>query len=59
MIIHVTSTAAAQIRERCWHETPRARELAGGRLALRLHLNSLAETQRWVMGWAFQRIRST
>lgn len=33
--------------------------MAGGRLALRLHLNSLAETQRWVMGWAFQRIRST
>jgi hypothetical protein len=59
MIIHVTSTAAAQIRERCWHGTPRARELAGGRLERRLHLNSLAETRRRVMGWAFQRIRST
>jgi len=46
MIVHVTSTAAAQIRERCWHETPRARELAGGRLERRLHLNSLDETQR-------------
>lgn len=46
MIVHVTPTAAAQIRERCWHETPRARKLAGGRLELRLHLNSLDETQR-------------
>ncbi len=59
MIVHVTSTAAAQIRERFWHATTRARELPGGRLALRLHLISLAETRRWGMGRASQRIQST
>ncbi len=46
MIVHFTPTAKAHTRERFWHETPRARELAGGRLELRVHLNSLDETQR-------------
>ena len=54
VVVRFTPSAAAQIRERFWHETQEARELAGGRLELRLHLNSLDEIQRWIMGWADQ-----
>ena len=58
VIVRFTPTAAAQIQERFWHETPQARELVDGRLELRSHLDSLDEIQRWIKGWAFQRIRS-
>ena len=54
VVVRFTPTAAAQVRERFWHETQEARELADGRLELRLHLNSLDEIQRWIMGWADQ-----
>ena len=54
VVVRFTPTAAAQVRERFWHETQESRELADGRLELRLHLNSLDEIQRWIMGWADQ-----
>ena len=54
VVVRFTPTAAAQVRERFWHETQEARELADGRLELRLHLNSLDEVQRWILGWADQ-----
>jgi proteasome accessory factor B len=54
VVVRFTPTAAPQIAERFWHETQEIRESADGRLELRLHLNSLDEIQRWIMGWADQ-----
>ena len=54
VVICFSAQAAAQIRERFWHESQESVELADGRLELRLHLNSLEEVQRWVMGWGDQ-----
>ena len=52
MVVRFTPTAAAQVREGFWHETQEARELADGRLELRLLLDSRDEIQRWIMGGA-------
>ena len=54
VVVRFTPAATSQIAERFWHETQEIRELADGRLELRLHLNSLEEIQRWIMGWADQ-----
>ncbi len=51
VVLRVQPEAAGQIRERFWHETQEMKPLADGGLELRLHLNSLHEIQRWVMGW--------
>ena len=40
------------IREKKWHESQVLRELKDGALELRMTLSSLAEVERWVLGWA-------
>jgi proteasome accessory factor B len=44
--------AADYIREKRWHESQQLRELPEGGVELRLKLSSLAEVERWVLGWA-------
>lgn len=51
VVIRFNPTVAAQIRERFWHDSQEFKELPKGQLELRLHLNSLDEIQRWVLGW--------
>ena len=40
------------IREKKWHESQELRELPDGGVELRLRLSSLAEVERWILGWA-------
>lgn len=51
VVIRFQPEVAGQIRERFWHESQETKELADGGLELRLHLNSLDEIQRWIIGW--------
>jgi proteasome accessory factor B len=44
-------TVADYIREKKWHPSQELLERADGSLELRLKLSSLAEIQRWVLGW--------
>ncbi len=52
VVIHFNEMVADYIREKKWHESQVLRELDDGRLELRLKLSSLAEVERWVLGWA-------
>lgn len=52
VVIRFDAEVALQIRERFWHESQETKELPGGDLELRLHLSSLDEIRRWVLGWA-------
>ena len=52
VVIRFQPDAAKKIRERFWHDSQEMTELPKGRLELRLHLNSLDEIQRWILGWA-------
>jgi len=51
VVIRFDASAAERVREREWHESQEMRELAGGRLELRLHLGALVEVEQWVLGW--------
>ena len=43
---------ADYIREKKWHESQELRELPDGGVELRMKLSSLAEVERWILGWA-------
>jgi predicted DNA-binding transcriptional regulator YafY len=52
VILRFNEVAADYIREKKWHESQRLAELPDGGVELRLKLSSLAEVERWVLGWA-------
>jgi len=52
VVIHFNELVADYIREKKWHESQVLRELKDGGLELRMNLSSLAEVERWVLGWA-------
>jgi proteasome accessory factor B len=43
--------AAQLVRERNWHSSQEIKDLPGGALELRLHLDSLEEVERWILSW--------
>lgn len=49
--IQFNDLVADYIREKKWHPSQELRELEDGGVELRLKLSSLAEIQRWVLGW--------
>jgi predicted DNA-binding transcriptional regulator YafY len=51
VVIHFNGGVADYIREEKWHDSQKLRELKKGAVELRLRLSSLAEIQRWVLGW--------
>jgi predicted DNA-binding transcriptional regulator YafY len=51
VVIRFTPRAADYIREKKWHESQVLRDLKGGGLEIRMRLSSLAEVERWVLGW--------
>jgi predicted DNA-binding transcriptional regulator YafY len=51
VVIRFDEWVAGFIREKRWHASQELRELDDGGVELRLRLSSLAEVQRWVMGW--------
>ena len=52
VVLQFNEIAADYIREKRWHESQQLRELRDGGVELRLKLSSLAEVERWVLGWA-------
>ncbi len=52
VVIQFDERVADYIREKKWHESQVLRELEDGGLELRMKLSSLAEVERWVLGWA-------
>ncbi len=52
VVIQFDERVADYIREKKWHESQGLRELKDGGLELRMKLSSLAEVERWVLGWA-------
>jgi proteasome accessory factor B len=52
VVIHFNEIVADYVREKKWHESQVLRELKDGGLELRMKLSSLAEVERWVLGWA-------
>lgn len=51
VLIRFDELVADYIREKRWHPSQQLRELSNGGVELRLRLSSLAEVQRWVLGW--------
>ena len=51
VVIRFNSRVADYIREKKWHDSQQLRELKDGGIELRMKLSSLAEIQRWVLGW--------
>jgi predicted DNA-binding transcriptional regulator YafY len=52
VVIRFNELVADYIREKKWHDSQQLRELKNGGLELRMKLSSLAEVERWVLGWA-------
>ena len=52
VVLQFNEMVADYIREKKWHESQVLRELKDGGLELRMKLSSLAEVERWVLGWA-------
>jgi proteasome accessory factor B len=52
VVLHFDAQAADYIREKRWHPSQELEELPAGGVELRLRLSSLAEIQRWILGWA-------
>jgi len=52
VVIQFNELVADYIREKKWHDSQVLRELKDGGLELRMKLSSLAEVERWVLGWA-------
>ena len=50
-MLHFNELVGDYIREKKWHESQALRELEDGGVELRLKLSSLAEIERWVLGW--------
>lgn len=51
VVIRFNELVADYIREKKWHESQRLIELKDGGVELRLKLSSLAEIERWILGW--------
>jgi predicted DNA-binding transcriptional regulator YafY len=51
VVIRFDKRVADYVREKKWHGSQQLKELKGGGLELRLKLSSLAEVERWVLGW--------
>ena len=51
VIIRFDARVADYVREKKWHESQKLRELKNGGVELTLKLSSLAEIERWVLGW--------
>src|SRR5437867_1470668 len=51
VVIRFMHPAAAYIREKRWHPSQELRELKNGALEMSLHLSSLGEIERWILGW--------
>jgi proteasome accessory factor B len=51
VVLRFSAQVADYIREKKWHESQELRELKEGALELRMKLSSLAEVERWVLGW--------
>ncbi len=51
VVVRFDEFAADYIREKRWHPSQKLVELANGGVELRLRLSSLAEVQRWILGW--------
>lgn len=52
--LQFNEAVADYIREKKWHPSQKLRDLPEGGLVLELRLSSLAEIQRWVLGWGGQ-----
>ncbi len=52
VVIQFSENVADYIREKKWHASQELRELKNGGVELHLKLSSLAEIQRWILGWA-------
>jgi proteasome accessory factor B len=52
VVIRFNELVSDYIREKKWHDSQRLKELKDGGLELRMKLSSLAEVERWVLGWA-------
>ena len=51
VVIRFDELMSDYIREKRWHSSQQLVELEDGGLELRLKLSSLAEIQRWILGW--------
>jgi proteasome accessory factor B len=51
VVLRFSNGVADYIREKKWHDSQQLRVLSGGELELRMRLSSLAEVERWVLGW--------
>lgn len=51
VVLRFNPAVADYIREKRWHDSQRARDLAGGGIELRMKLSSLMEVERWVLNW--------
>jgi proteasome accessory factor B len=51
VVIRFNEKVADYIREKKWHESQQLMELKKGGVELRLKLSSLAEIERWILGW--------
>jgi len=51
VVIRFNQTVADYIREKKWHDSQKLIELKNGSVELRLTLSSLAEIERWILGW--------
>jgi proteasome accessory factor B len=51
VVIRFNERVADYIREKKWHDSQKLRELKQGGVELSLKLSSLAEIERWVLGW--------
>ena len=51
VVVRFNGGVADYIREKKWHESQKLRELKKGAVELQLRLSSLAEIERWVLGW--------
>lgn len=51
VVIRFNERIADYIREKKWHESQELIELKNGGVELRLKLSSLAEIERWILGW--------
>jgi len=51
VVLRFSPAVADYIREKRWHPSQVLKPLRGGRVELRLKLSSLAEIQRWILGW--------
>ncbi len=52
VVIRFNELVSDYIREKKWHDSQQLKELTDGGLELRMKLSSLAEVERWVLGWA-------